>query len=109
MKIYNTFNALVLSTHSTLSKDGQNTYYKVSLMDMVSREAGSISCTEEVADMIVPMTQYQCTAVYDNTYSPASFRITMVAQLPNQPFAQAPVDSNSGQDKSSGTGNPNKK
>lgn len=84
MKIYNTFNALVLSSVATPSKDGQNTYYKASIMDLVSNEAGSISCSKEVADMIVPMTRCQCTAVYDNTYSPASFRITMVAQLPDQ-------------------------
>lgn len=82
MKVYTTFNALVLSTVATQSKDGQNTYYKASLMDLLSNEAGSLSCTKEVADMIVPMTKCECRAVYDNTYSPASFRITHVAQLP---------------------------
>ena len=107
MKIYNTFNALVLSTVSTPSKDGQNTYYKASIMDLVSKEAGSISCTKEVAEMIVPMTQYQCTAVYDNTYSPASFRITMVNMLPDQPLLQTAA-SNLGQDKPSGAGTPKK-
>ena len=85
MKIYNTFNALILSSVATPSRDGQNTYYKLSLMDLVSKEAGSISCTKEVAEMITPMKQYECTAVYDNTYSPTSFRITMAVQLPDHP------------------------
>lgn len=81
MKIYTTFEALVLATTSTQSKDGQNTYYKASLMDLISKEAGSISCSKEVADMVEPMTEYKCTATFDNTYNPPSFRITMVTRL----------------------------
>lgn len=84
MKIYNTFTAFVLSTVGTPSKDGKATYYKISLMDLMSKEAGSVSCTEEVAAMAVPMTNCECTAVFDNTYNPPSFRVTHVSQLPAQ-------------------------
>ncbi len=95
MKIYTSFEALVLATISTQSKDGQNTYYKASLMDLISKEAGSISCSKEVADMIKPMMEYKCTAVFDNTYNPPSFRITMVTQINGKSLEGAPTNSGS--------------
>ena len=76
MKVRTTFQALVLDYSSSKSKDGQTTYYKVSLMDANTREAGTLSCAEHVALSGITMTPCECTAVYDNTYNPASFRVT---------------------------------
>lgn len=81
MKIHATFKALVLSTSSTVSRDGQNTYYKISLMDLASKEAGTVSCSEEVAQGVVPMTTCECTAAYDDKYS--SFKVTHIVRLPD--------------------------
>lgn len=101
MKIYTTFKALILSSVSTPSKDGKNTYYKLSLMDLISKEAGTVSCTEEVANTLIPMTGYECVGLFDNTYNPPSFRVTHVTRLPeqNKDFGQAGI----GQPASSGT------
>lgn len=84
MKIYTTFKALVLSSVSTPSKDGKATYYKLSLMDLISKEAGTISCTEEVANMATPMTNFECVGLFDNTYNPPSFRVTHLTLIPTQ-------------------------
>lgn len=81
MNIYATFKALVLSKSFITSRDGQNTYYKISLMDLASNEAGTVSCTEEVAQGVVPMSTCECTAAYDDKYS--SFKVTQIVRLPD--------------------------
>lgn len=81
MKVFVALDALVLSTVATPSRDGQQTYYKLSILDKISGEAGTLKCTEEAAKMAVPMTECRCQAEYNDTYNPPTFRITHVAQL----------------------------
>lgn len=82
MRIATKFSAMVLRSIATQSKDGKNTYYKLSLEDTVSGEAGTISCTEDVANSVQRFQQYICSAEFNTEYS--SFRIVNVKPVPEK-------------------------
>lgn len=84
MKIYTKVRLMVLGIVATPSRDGKNTYYKMSVFNKDTNEAGMLKCTEAVA-LGKPASgqDYECTALYDDTYDPVSFRITAIsAALP---------------------------
>lgn len=71
MKIYGTSTMKVISKSTTKSKDGQNTYYKLGVL--IGSEAGMISCSEEIYNLVQENGTYNFGTVYDDSYK--SFRI----------------------------------
>lgn len=78
-----TIKAMVLSPMTVPSRDGQTNYYRLSLLDGVTKSAGELSCTEEVAKGVEPFKWYNLTGVYNNSYNPATLRITAAARIPD--------------------------
>ena len=73
-----TQNVRVLAKEATPSKDGQNTYYKATVL--IGTEAGSISCTKEVYDLVENDKTYDLTATYNSEYK--TFKFEQVAKIP---------------------------
>lgn len=73
-----TQNVRVLAKEATPSKDGQNTYYKVTTL--IGTEAGSISCTKDVYDLVENDKTYDLTATYNSEYK--TFKFEQVAKMP---------------------------
>lgn len=93
MKIYSRINLMVLGVVATPSRDGKNTYYKMSVYNRDTNEAGMLKCTEAAA-LARPVSgqDYECTTLYDDTYDPASFRITEIALASPVPGYTAPEE-----------------
>lgn len=85
MKVVTNFSAMILKAIATPSRDGKDTYYKLSLEDTISGEAGTVKCTEDVAKSVERFKQYNCTAEFNDNYNPPTFRIVRVSEIPSQP------------------------
>lgn len=96
MKIYSRVNLMILGVIATPSRDGKATYYKVSVFNRETGEAGMLKCTENVGtSRPVSGQEYECTTLYDDTYDPASFRITEIAMSdPTAGFSVPPLSEN---------------
>lgn len=71
MRIKMLFSGTLINAKSEKSRDGKNTYYKVSLDQ--EGEAGSLSCTEDVYDLfqnggLERFTNCSFNAVFDDQY-----------------------------------------
>lgn len=74
-------NVKVLAKEATLSSDGKNTYYKLAVL--VGAEAGNVSCSKEVYDLVEVDKNYDLTAVFNSEYK--TFKFERVARMPAQP------------------------
>ena len=63
---------LVVGKKTTESRDGKNTYYKLSIV--IDDEAGMVSCNEETYDAVTPMKQYNMFFTYNETYKSLSLK-----------------------------------
>lgn len=68
MKINVVFKAQILAHSSTLSKDGNNTYYKAQVFLPETREAGSINVSQSVFNKLVDGETYSLFAEYNTDY-----------------------------------------
>lgn len=74
MKINVSVNNLkVLAKESTKSQDGQNTYYKLAVLSGV--EAGNISCSKDVYDLVAPDKLYDIAGIYNTEYKSLKLEI----------------------------------
>lgn len=107
MKIYSKVNLMILGTIATPSRDGKATYYKVSVFNKETGEAGMLKCTETVGiSRPISGQEYECTTLYDDTYDPASFRITDIAITePTPGFTVPPVPETPADPKDKAAGN----
>ena len=74
---------LVVGKKTTQSKDG-NTYYKLSIV--IDDEAGMVSCSQEVYDLVTPMKQYNMYFSYNETYKSLSLKRIVPADESNGPI-----------------------
>lgn len=68
--------ALVVGKAEEKSRDGQTTYYRISVASE-NAQAGTLNCTKEAYDKAVSMKQADLNCVYDDKYN--SLRVTDVA------------------------------
>lgn len=70
-------NVKVLAKESTMSKDGQNEYYKLAVL--IGAECGNLSCSKDVFDNVVPDQKYTIGATYNDQYK--SFRLDTIVPV----------------------------
>lgn len=75
---------LVVGKKTTQSKDGNNTYYKLSIV--IDDEAGMFSCSQEVYDHVTPMKQYNMYFLYNEIYKSLSLKRIVPADESNGPI-----------------------
>ena len=66
MKITANINVTVLGKDSTVSESTGRESYKLAILQ--GSEAGNISCTKDVFDVVKPLHSYTVAAVYDDKY-----------------------------------------
>lgn len=71
-------NVKVLAKEATLSSDGKNTYYKLAVL--VGAEAGNVSCSKEVYNLVETDKSYDLSAVFNSEYK--TFKFEKVAKMP---------------------------
>lgn len=71
-------NVKVLAKEATPSSDGKNTYYKLAVL--VGAEAGNVSCSKEVFDLVEVDKNYDLSAVFNSEYK--TFKFEKVAKMP---------------------------
>lgn len=71
-------NVRVLAKEATPSRDGQSKYYKVTVL--IGSEAGSVSCSEEVFDIVENEKVYDLSAVFNSEYK--TFKFESLAKIP---------------------------
>jgi hypothetical protein len=71
MKLESTMKAEVLVKSTTQSKDGQTTYYKLTILQ--GAESGMLSCPEDVYNKVSDRKEYIFDTQYNDEYK--SFRI----------------------------------
>ena len=76
-------NVRVLAKEATQSKDGQNTYYKATVL--IGTEAGSVSCSKDVYDLIENDKTYDMSAVYNSEYKTFKFENVVKVPVPDKP------------------------
>lgn len=74
-------NVKVLTKDATLSQDGQNTYYKIGIMN--GSELGTVSCSKDVYESVGLEEVYDLTGVYNSEYK--SFKFEKVAKASMHP------------------------
>ena len=75
---------LVVGKKTTQSKDGNNIYYKLSIV--IDEEAGMVSCSQEVYDFVESMKQYNMYFSYNETYKSLSLKRIVPADESNGPI-----------------------
>ncbi len=65
--------ALVIGKAEERSRDGQSTYYRMSVA-AANAQAGTLNCTKEAYDKVVPMKEMDLSCVFDDKYN--SLRVT---------------------------------
>lgn len=78
MKLDSTMKAEVLVKSTTQSKDGQTTYYKLTILQ--GAESGMLNCPEEVYNKVENRKEYIFNTQYNDEYK--SFRITGAQEIP---------------------------
>lgn len=78
MKLDSTMRAEVLVKSTTKSKDGQTTYYKLTILQ--GAESGMLNCPEEVYNKVADRKEYIFNTQFNDEYK--SFRITGVTEIP---------------------------
>ena len=78
MKLDSTMKAEVLVKSTTKSKDGQTTYFKLTILQ--GAESGMLSCPEEVYNKVTDRKEYIFDTQFNDEYK--SFRITGVQEIP---------------------------
>lgn len=81
MKINGTAKFIIAGATATARKDGSGYFYQVSCIDPDTQEAGMLSCSEDVYNMITSKefkryTEHVATTVYDSQYK--SMRVNQV-------------------------------
>lgn len=90
MKLDSTMEAEVLVKSTTQSKDGQTTYYKLTILQ--GAESGMLSCPEEVYKKVDDRKEYIFNTQYNDEYK--SFRITGVQEIPTKSAATTVPNAN---------------
>ncbi len=80
MKLESTMKAEVLVKSTTQSKDGQTTYYKLTVLQ--GAESGMLSCPEDVYNKVSDRKEYIFDTQYNDEYK--SFRIVGVQEIPTK-------------------------
>lgn len=73
MKLGLVTRALVVGKAEEKSRDGQTTYYRISVA-VENAQAGTLNCSKEAYDKAVTMKQADLSCVYDDKYN--SLRVT---------------------------------
>lgn len=75
MRLVSTMKAKVIAMGTTKSKDGQTTYYRVTILQ--GMESGMLSVPEDTYKLITPDKEFVFNTEYNSEYK--SFRITGIA------------------------------
>ena len=78
MKLESTMKAEVIAKSSDKSKDGQTTYYRLTILQ--GSESGKLSCAQDVYDKVENRKEYTFITQFNDEYK--SFRITGLIQEP---------------------------
>lgn len=80
MKLDCTLKTEVIGKSKDVSKDGRTTYYRLTLMQ--DPEAGKLSCSEEIYDMVQKGSTYTFKAQFNDEYK--SFRLIDIVDMPER-------------------------